>query len=176
MNFRIATPNNGAQFQVKNASGTVLATVNVPNTGAYQTWQTTSATVLLPAGTQTIRLQSSATPPWNINWLEVVPPGAAATSQIKAIVDAGILAPSSIDIFPNPVADRFVLQVNNELTGAVKVEVIDLQGKVLKQFSLTKAAAGSSQFYLSVGELPAGNYLVKVSMEGWSEVKQMVKQ
>jgi endoglucanase len=150
--------------------------VNVPNTGAYQTWQTTSATVSLQAGTQTIRLQSSATPAWNINWLEVVPSGAAATSQIKASADAVVLAPSSIDIFPNPVYDRFVLQVNNDLAGAMKVDVIDLQGKVLKQFSLTKAAAGSGQFNLSTGELAAGNYIVKVSMEGWSEAKQIVKQ
>jgi endoglucanase len=150
--------------------------VNVPNTGAYQTWQTTAAMVSLPTGTQTIRLQSSATPAWNINWLEVVPPGAVATSQVKTSVDAGTLAPSTIDIFPNPVSDRFVLQVNNDLAGAMKVDVIDFQGKVLKQFSLTKAAAGSGQFNLSIGELAAGNYIVKVSMEGWSEAKQIVNQ
>jgi endoglucanase len=176
LNLRVATPNTGAQVQVKNAGGALLSTVTLPNTGAYQTWQTTSTAVNLAAGTQTIRLQSSATPPWNINWLELVPPGVLAASQIKAGVDAGVLAPSSIDIFPNPVSDHFVLQVNNDLTGAMKVEVIDLQGKVLKQFSLTKTAAGTSQFHLSVGELAAGNYIVKVSMEGWSEAKQIVRQ
>jgi hypothetical protein len=95
-NFRIATPNDGAQFQVKNADGAVLATVNVPNTGAYQTWQTTSVTLTLPAGTQTIRLQSSAQPGWNINWFELT--GGAVTNQpptANAGADQALTLPTS---------------------------------------------------------------------------------
>jgi hypothetical protein len=96
ISFRIATPNDGAQFQVKNADGAVLAAVNVPNTGAYQTWQTTSTTLTLSAGTQTIRLQSSAQPGWNINWLELT--GGAATNQppvANAGADQALTLPAS---------------------------------------------------------------------------------
>lgn len=71
MNIRVATPNNGAHVQVKNSSGSVLATVNIPNTSAYQTWQTVSTNVHLLQGKQTIRLQSSGQPVWNMNWLEI---------------------------------------------------------------------------------------------------------
>jgi hypothetical protein len=85
-NFRIATPNDGAQFQVKNTAGTVLATVNVPNTGTYQTWQTTSTTLTLPAGVQTIRLQSTTQSGWNINWFELI--GGAVTNQ-PPVANAG---------------------------------------------------------------------------------------
>ncbi len=42
LNFRLATIYSGAQFQVKNSSGQVLATVNVPTTGGFQNWQTVS--------------------------------------------------------------------------------------------------------------------------------------
>jgi len=49
----------------------VLATVNIPNTSAYQTWQTVSTNVHLLQGKQTIRLQSSGQPVWNMNWLEI---------------------------------------------------------------------------------------------------------
>ena len=68
--FRVATPNAGASFQLTKTDGSVLATVNVPNTGGYQTWQTTTATVTLPAGMQTIRIKSAAAPIWNINWMQ----------------------------------------------------------------------------------------------------------
>jgi endoglucanase len=70
VNLRIASPNSGAQLQIKNKSGTVLATVTIPTTGGFQTWQTVSATVNLPAGQQTIKLQSTSSAGWNINWIE----------------------------------------------------------------------------------------------------------
>src|SRR5215212_1873807 len=40
VNFRVATPSGNSQFQLRKADGTVLATVSVPNTWGYQTWQT----------------------------------------------------------------------------------------------------------------------------------------
>lgn len=68
--FRVATPNAGASFQFTKTDGTVLATVSVPNTGGYQTWQTVTATVTLAAGVQTLRIKSTASPIWNINWIQ----------------------------------------------------------------------------------------------------------
>lgn len=67
--FRVATPDAGAQFQVKNSSGTVLATIAVPNTGDFQTWKDVSATVKLVSGTQTLRLYSSNAAAWNLNYM-----------------------------------------------------------------------------------------------------------
>jgi hypothetical protein len=69
VNFRISAPTAGAQFQVKDAAGAVLATVIVPNTGGYQTWQTISSSVVLPAGAQVVRLVSTNSTNWNFNWL-----------------------------------------------------------------------------------------------------------
>jgi endoglucanase len=47
VNFRVAATVANAQFQLKKSDGTVLATVNVPNTWGFQNWQTVSATVNL---------------------------------------------------------------------------------------------------------------------------------
>jgi hypothetical protein len=71
LDLRVATPNNGGQIQIKKQDGTVLMTLNVPNTGGYQNFQTVSTILRLPEGKQTIRIQSSAVPIWNINWLEL---------------------------------------------------------------------------------------------------------
>jgi arabinoxylan arabinofuranohydrolase len=65
---RVASPNTGGQFQLKLGS-TVLNTMNVTNTGGWQTWTTITSSANLSAGTQTIRLQV-VTGGFNINWLQ----------------------------------------------------------------------------------------------------------
>gem|GEM_PF-221833 len=66
--FRVASTTATSQFQLRNNAGNVLATVNVPNTGGWQSWTTVNAAVSLPAGNQTLRLYVSGTG-FNINWL-----------------------------------------------------------------------------------------------------------
>jgi Carbohydrate binding module (family 6)/Secretion system C-terminal sorting domain len=94
VNFRIATPNTGAQLQLRKADGTILLTNNLPVTGAWQTWQTVSATVSLSAGAQTLRLYSSAVPRWNINWFEFISgvsnPPPSITKYIKVNIYAQV--------------------------------------------------------------------------------------
>jgi endoglucanase len=80
LNFRVSSIYSGSQFQVKNSSGAVLATVNVPLTGGYQTFQTVSANVNLNAGSQTIRIQSSASLGFNFNWFEIAGGSGTTTS------------------------------------------------------------------------------------------------
>ncbi|UKS27605.1 glycosyl hydrolase family 18 protein [Paenibacillus sp. HWE-109] len=69
--LRVASPVAGGQFQIKNASGTVLASVTIPKTGGYQTWQTVNTTITLPAGSQTLRVNLVKGEP-NLNWLNFV--------------------------------------------------------------------------------------------------------
>lgn len=91
-------------------------------------------------------------------------------------LSATLSGTSSLDIYPNPIVNSFQLQVNNDLTGSLTVQVYDMQGRMQKQFALTKADAGSTQFYLSIGELPSANYIIKATMNGWSDSKQISKQ
>jgi hypothetical protein len=58
VSFSVASPNGqtGA-FHLQNSSGTNLSgSVNVPNTSGWYTWQSVTATVTLPAGTQTLEI------------------------------------------------------------------------------------------------------------------------
>jgi len=174
--LRVATPNNGAQLQIKNSNGTVLSTVNLPNTGAYQTWQTTTTTLNLSAGAQTIRIQSSAQPFWNINWLELTAQtgNAAITSASARTITEQQQHASSLSLFPNPVKDRFTLMVDNDYAGNVNIQVIGMNGAVQKKFSFTKEK-GVQQKTLSIGNLPKGQYVLTVQMEGWKETKALIK-
>ena len=175
VNLRLASPFTGAQLQIKSSSGTVLATVSVPYTAGFQTWQTVSANVALAAGTQTIRVQSTSNAGFNFNWMEVVD-AATSTLAIKSQAVSDTLAETSLRIYPNPVTNRFQLQINNDRTGAVSLQVYDVQGGLQKQFVLAKADTGLVQYYLSIGELSAGSYIIKATMDGWTESKQLIKQ
>ncbi len=72
--FRVASTFAGSQIELKKSDGTLLTTVAVPNTGAWQTWTTVTTTVSLTSGSQTIQLLAivPAGLPFgfNLNWLQ----------------------------------------------------------------------------------------------------------
>ncbi|MBA2744974.1 MAG: carbohydrate-binding protein [Flavisolibacter sp.] len=176
LNFRVASYFSGAQFQVRKADGTVLATVTVPNTGGFQKWQTTSIQVNLAAGQQTLRLfTSNANGGWNINWWEITPGTSTAVQKSIAPVQEEVLAAETVELFPNPATDKLVVKVSNTLAGALKIDVVNLQGAIVKSVSLNKQS-GSNQYYLSVGDLPVGQYNIRLTMTNWTENKMIIKQ
>ncbi|MCC3158560.1 carbohydrate-binding protein [Hymenobacter sp. 15J16-1T3B] len=67
--LRVASANGGATLQLRTSGGAVLGSINVGNTGGWQSWQTIGTTVTLPAGAQTLRLYASASTGCNVNWL-----------------------------------------------------------------------------------------------------------
>lgn len=176
MNIRIATPYSSQQLQVKNAGGTVLATVIIPMTGAYQAWTTVSATVTLPAGTQTLRI-SSLVGSWNINWFEFVLGGtinAAVSQNMLPTVFEGDLKKETFTVFPNPVKDKFQLQLNNSHLGTVDIKIADLSGKIIKSYKFNKDQQ-SAQFNIPANGLTPGTYYMKVQIGNWSDVKKLIR-
>jgi hypothetical protein len=83
---------------------------------------------------------------------------------------------SSINIFPNPVRDRFVLQVKCNKTGMMKVQVINVYGIPKKQFHLIKDAARETQVYLSMGEMEKGPYVIRLQIGNWTESIRVIKE
>ena len=49
-------------------------------------------------------------------------------------------------VFPNPIHDRFVLQVHCDKKGATKVQIINAYGITRKQFHLVKDEGGIHRF------------------------------
>jgi hypothetical protein len=82
---------------------------------------------------------------------------------------------STMDVFPNPFQDRIVLQVNTAETGTMRVQLIDMSGVVRKEFNLAKNQPGAMQSYLSAGNLPAGEYILRVSVGQWAESKKVTR-
>jgi hypothetical protein len=77
--FRVASDSGTADaFYIANSSGTDLSgSVDVPNTGGWQTWTNVTATVTLPAGLQTLTVNQDNAG-WNLNWISFT---AASTGE-----------------------------------------------------------------------------------------------
>jgi 5-hydroxyisourate hydrolase-like protein (transthyretin family) len=176
VNFRVASYFTGAQFQLRNSSGAVLTTVTVPNTGGFQKWQTTSASVSLPAGQQTLRIvTTNANGGWNINWWEITTNATTTQKVMASQEETTAVNNQQVEIFPNPVINQMILKLNNAYSGNLKVEVVNMQGMTRKTVNLVKQP-GTNQFYLSLGDLPAGQYIIRLIMTEWTESRMIIKQ
>lgn len=69
--YRVASQSGGGTIRLERFGGSqVFGTINVQATGGWQTWQTISHTVQLPAGQQEIGIAATAGG-FNINWFSI---------------------------------------------------------------------------------------------------------
>jgi dienelactone hydrolase len=183
VDFRVATTQVNAQFQIKSGN-TVLETINIPYTGGWNTWLSGSITITLAAGNQTLRILSTNNESCNFNWMDFTLSNQAArtvsTSTTAAVntqntLPAEPIATSSITIFPNPVQDYFVLRSNNIYEGAMRIQIIDANGRIRKEIQSAKNK-GRGEIYLSANGIAPGSYIIRVQMGAWTKSIKMVKQ
>lgn len=72
--FRVASQGGGTLSNDLNGGAVVLGSLNIPDTGGWQNWQTISHTVHIDAGTYNLGVYA-VTGNWNLNWIEVVSNG-----------------------------------------------------------------------------------------------------
>jgi endoglucanase Acf2 len=139
---RVSSLYAGTSFQIRNSAGTTLSTINVPNTGGWQTWQTVSTTITLPAGNQTLRFYA-VTNGFNINWLNFTNSGSRS------------MAPDTeeLTLYPNP-AHGFV---NVAAVEDGDLFIYSMNGSLVKQQKVVK---GNNTIQLD--NFAAGIYIVKV--------------
>jgi len=146
LDFRISVSSASAQIALlKDQDGSMvpLKTVSFSQTGGWQNWQTQSTTVPLTAGKNIIRLLSR-TDGYNLNWIEF--------SQTTAAVSPKI---NDISLYPNPAHDTFYLNFSNARNH--KIELIDLQGRVLSQSKNQEQLAK-----IDIKGMKPGMYFVKI--------------
>jgi hypothetical protein len=187
VSFRVATINDNTGFELRAMDGTVLATILLIHpTGGYQTWQTVSTVVTLPAGDQTLQLYSTSVPYWNLNWMEFTNAKAAAQAQTTTttVTSAQLLtadslkdafhSSSSFTIYPNPVKDNLSIDINNNYTGKMRVWIVNQSGNIVKAYSLIKDRQ-YSHVNLPSGYLSPGTYIVRIQIGSWSQTGKLLK-
>jgi lysophospholipase L1-like esterase len=175
INLRLATLNTGAQFQIKNSTGTILTTVSVPITGGWQQWQTITKTINLSAGTQIIRLQSTSGAGWNINWLDIIGSTLNLARQSKGAAIEEIATAPSLYLFPNPVTSQGTIRISNPYDGTVKLYLYNVNGALVQQMEVQKHRSSITATIPFIN-LASGPYLLKACMKEWNSQLQLVKQ
>ncbi|HWJ28789.1 MAG TPA: hypothetical protein VNS32_19750, partial [Flavisolibacter sp.] len=166
-----------------NVGGTVTKYVWSKISGPAQykfTDSTKAATKIkgLVEGTYTFRLMVyDASGVYTSDAVDIKVSLAGTTAAVNTATTASTLqvAQTSVNINPEKVTDKFILSVNNDQTGTMKVQLINTAGTSAKTYLLQKPAAGAIQSYLSVGDVPAGNYTVQVEVGSYSASTVLVK-
>ncbi len=159
--YRVASAINGASLSADLNAGTIqLGAVNVPNTGAWQNWQTISQTVNVNAGTYNfgVYIQSSGV---NLNWIRITKVGNALARQVVSEEEESIL------IYPNPVENT--LNFSTDLKNT-KLKIIDFQRGIYLELPINNDKS------LDVSTLAPGIYAVVLEIEGQRITKKFVKK
>ena len=145
---------------------TSTSAVALPNTGAYQTWTTTTApaSIALSAGTHTITLNIAAGG-FNLNYIEF------KTATTTGIEELNLS--QTLSVYPNPAADE--INIAGQLNGNVEISLIDQTGRVV----LTQHAAsvaGNISEKVNVAGFTSGLYLLKVAGNNDSKIIKIIIQ
>jgi len=163
VDMRLASKNSGGTIEVRlgSATGTLVGTVEVPNTGGWQTWETVTADLESAEGTHDVYIVFKTSGSWvcNINWLQLF---------TNTVVGLNSIQLENISVYPNPVTDAFTI------TNAIdtRVEMLDLNGRLISSHIIND----NSQSIDTKG-LHAGIYLLKItSTDGATQSLKLIKQ
>jgi endoglucanase len=124
VNFRVAALNQAGSVQLilydEEQNQTILGNFPLPVTGGWQTWQTQSGLVELPAGFYTLRVKVISAG-FNLNWLSFTEPSSTEN----------ILPENGFILFPNPCRDEIFAQKPEFSMAASNVKITDLSGIIL---------------------------------------------
>jgi endoglucanase len=155
---RLAANSQAGKIEVQqlNDSGTLLnkVTIDVPVTGGWQSWQTSSAKITLAQGTGILKLKVVQNG-FNLNWVNFT------KYVVSGIKDEN---QGSIKVYPNPTSSYISVEIPDQQFRKNNVmNIISTTGSLMKhQEQLSNQAL--KRYY--VGDLPAGLYILEFSMGG----------
>jgi len=101
--------------------------------------------------------------------------GTTLAENTAEIVDENNLTEKpAFTIYPNPVRDNFVLQLNNSQTGKMNVQVVNQTGAIIRSYLFNKDQM-VNQVNVPANDLPTGVYFVHVQIGTWSDKRKIVK-
>ena len=158
--YRVASAVNGAKISADlNAGSIVLGALDVPNTGAWQNWQTIAHTVNVNAGVYNFGLfiQNSGV---NINWIKITKTDNMAKTAIENKTEL-IKQNDMFVIYPNPVESKLLF--SKHITSS-EIKIIDSKGNLVGQQMINNNS-------LDVSQLKSDMYFIALDKEGENIVK-----
>ena len=97
-----------------------------------------------------------------------------AENTAEIVDESNLTEKPSFTIYPNPVRDNFVLQLNNSQTGKMNVQVVNQAGAIIRSYLFNKDQM-VNQVTVPANDLPTGVYFVHVQIGTWSDKRKIVK-
>ena len=160
----VASATDGGNIEIRKGStlGTLLGTVEVPNTGSFTTWETVSASISGASDIQDVYFVFTGGSGFlfDVDWFRFL-------SSTLSVEDSLIIAADKVSIYPNPVSSITTIKnaVNSSLT------VYDMKGS-----AVFKAAISSESENIDLNILPAGVYYAQINNTQKSSVLKLVKE
>jgi len=145
--FRVATIKSDASVSILISEGDEMVekkVMNFTNTGGWQTWQTQSTIIALPAGKIIFRIYSRSSE-YNLNWLNFTSATAIETHEQK----------TSFELFPNPTSDMIFVKIPNN-TGK-QIQIFDMCGK-----QIISLQTSEEEISVDVKSYPVGTYIMRM--------------
>jgi hypothetical protein len=96
-------------------------------------------------------------------------------SDIKAFGTTGCTKPTSLVVSPNPGAN-FNLYYNLPAEGKVTLDLVDIQGRTVKNFDAGLQYSGDNQFVADELDIQSGVYFIILKVDGiQQEVQRWIK-
>lgn len=154
-----------APGQIISGQGTSSIRVLYPSTSVIGNVTATAVSNCGTSGTRTVAVKLPAC------FLSLTTNG--ENQQAKGLtIDIRPDHATRVEVFPNPSSDEFNIRLSGkEKNKTAKVRVLDLQGRLMQQFSLMPETV--MKFGRS---LPPGSYLVVIEYDGSRQVQKLIKQ
>ena len=152
--FRVASPNGNGQFRVLIDGVEVIAATYVPNTGAWQTYQTIyERGVSVTAGQHIVRIEILAGG-MNFNFWAAWKNNSARISDYDDLQssDANIL------VYPNPAKGLVNVDLTSSTEGSFMVNLLDVNGRLVKQLTADNSVA------IDLSDVSPGVYFLVVGL------------
>ena len=154
--YRTAALSESGQIRLElidaNGDPSILHIQSFPSTGGWQDWTSTTATAVLPAGLQQIRLNITQ-PLFNMNWFEFS--FVSSTEELSSI--------NAVELFPNPNNGQFILKGSLENSQDLVIQVINTLGQVVYTREVESILEFQEQIDLSAQ--PDGQYFIHLIAE-----------
>ncbi|MFD2999392.1 alpha-amylase family glycosyl hydrolase [Pontibacter toksunensis] len=146
---------------------------NIPSTGTWydhftgdevNVTNTAETITLMPGEFRMLTSERLPAPPANLlPWQQNV------LNAEEELADAKLLV-----VYPNPIEGATVIELNSSYRGAVSLQVVDVTGRVLRNFRIQKAQQ-TLQEQLNLQGLAGGLYYLQVEQGGQKSTRKLVK-
>ncbi len=107
---------------------------------------------------------------WTQGWANWTP---EASNYILSVNTINSI--SSIDVYPNPVADQVNLSLNLNKAESISIVINDLAGRAVSEVSNKNFTPGSNNFSINTSELSKGIYMLVLSTSTGQKTVRLIK-